>query len=101
MSFWTDIRDGFEQVISGGMYDPAARRQQAEMMRLQTEAFKKQTEIAKQQLEEAKRSEDAQARRLQQKQIRSLRGGFSYDGGSSSLGDSSKHRDDIKSNLGD
>jgi|SRR5579872_444890 len=96
MSWWTHLRDSAEKTVTGGLYDPAAIRKQQQMVNAQIKAYQDQTELAKQQLDEARTQEDAEKRKVNEKQIRSLRS--TYRGQNASLlgvGDN-----DMTTNLG-
>jgi hypothetical protein len=73
MSWWTDIRDNIEKFASGGLYDPEKNRQQQRDINAQVKAYQDQTELAKQQLDTAREASTAEKRRIEEKQIRSLR----------------------------
>jgi outer membrane PBP1 activator LpoA protein len=74
MSWWTDIKDNFEKIATFGLIDPKSNREQQSMMNAQMKAYQEQTELAKKQLDEARATADVQKRRIEEKQIRSLRG---------------------------
>jgi hypothetical protein len=84
MSFWTDVRDTVEQVGTLGMYDPKhARHQEADQRRMindQINAYKQQTALVKQQLDDTRNQEAAEKRRIEEKQIRSLRSSYRNSG---------------------
>jgi outer membrane PBP1 activator LpoA protein len=73
MSWWTKTRDAWETVTSLGTYNPSQQRAQKQMINAQVQAYKDQTEIAKEQLAQSQAATDAEKKRVQEKQIRSLR----------------------------
>jgi hypothetical protein len=84
MSWWTDVRDTFEKVATGGLYDPwksrQADRDQRDMVNAQIKAYQDQTALARQQLDEARNATDAEKRRVNEKQIRTLRRNYRAQG---------------------
>lgn len=84
MSWWTDVRDTWEKVSTLGMYDPAKSRQndrdQRDMVNAQIKAYQDQTAMARQQLDEARNATDAEKRRVNEKQIRTLRRNYRAQG---------------------
>ena len=95
MSWWTNVRDAAEGVLTGGIaglwnkgvsdFEGAAfnkvtgrpssdeKRNQQYAMNDQVKAYQDQTALAKQQLDEARNATTAEKRRVEEKQIRSLR----------------------------
>ena len=77
MSWWTSFRDTIEKVATVGLYDPEKSRQQErdqrQLITSQINAYKEQTSLTKQQLDETRAQTDVENRRIQEKQIRSLR----------------------------
>lgn len=95
MSWWTDTRDAVEGIVTGGIAGlwnkrvsdferkafnkitgrPSAdeKRNQQYAMNDQIKAYQDQTALAKQQLDEARNATTAEKRRVEEKQIRSLR----------------------------
>ena len=80
MSWWTKVRDGFEKVATAGMYDPVKSRQNEAEQRYaigdQVQAYRDQTKIANDQIDQKRGEEQVEKRRIQEKQIRSLRHNF-------------------------
>ena len=89
MSWWTDLRDTVEYVGTAGMYDPWKSRQndrdQRDMVNAQIKAYQDQTALARQQLDEARSATDAEKRRVNEKQIRTLRRNYRAQGASAGL----------------
>lgn len=56
-----------------GIPDAAEKRKQAAMMNEQVKAYKDQTELTRQELNKTKDAQNVEQRRIQEKQIRSLR----------------------------
>lgn len=84
MSWWTKTRDKYIKVASAGAYDPAKsremERQQRYMINDQISAYKEQTNLAREQLNETRNQTDVERRRVQEKQIRSLRRSYRATG---------------------
>jgi hypothetical protein len=103
MSWWTDLRDTVEYVGTAGMYDPKKSRQndrdQRDMVNSQIKAYQDQTNLAKQQLDEARKSTEAEKRRVEEKQIRSLRRNYRSQG-AGLLGVGNPASQDMNSQLG-
>ena len=59
----------------------AEKRDQANMMNEQIRAYREQTELAKKQMDDARAAKDVEKRRINEKQIRSLRNNFRPAGG--------------------
>lgn len=80
MSFWTDIRDAYEQFQTAGVYNPQASRQnerdQRGLIQGQIKAYQDQTALTRQQLDQTRNEQNVEKRRIQEKQIRSLRGTY-------------------------
>jgi len=77
MSLWTHYRDASEKILTFGLYDPKKSReqdrQQRQVVNDQIAAYKEQTALAKQELDETRAQTETERRRVQEKQIRSLR----------------------------
>jgi hypothetical protein len=84
MSWWTDLRDAYEQFQTAGLYDPkASRRAEADqryMMQDQMKAYKDQTELTRQEIDRKRAEGAAEKRRVEEKQIRSLRRNYRPQG---------------------
>lgn len=84
MSWWTDLRDSVEKVATFGVYDPwksrQADRDQRDMVNAQIKAYQDQTALARQQLDEARNATEAEKRRVNEKQIRTLRRNYRATG---------------------
>lgn len=83
MSWWTDARDSFIKFGTLGAIDPAKNRadaQQKQQISDQISAYQDQTNLAKQQLDQTRQEGDAEKRRVQEKQIRSLRSNYRSSG---------------------
>lgn len=103
MSLWTQIRDTAEYIGSGTLYDPWKSREndraQRELVNSQIKAYQDQTNLAKQQLDETRAQTEAEQRRVNEKQIRSLRRSYRAQG-ASLLGVGSPASQDTESKLG-
>jgi len=103
MSWWTDIRDDWEQAGSFGMYNPGKSRQadrdQRNMVNAQIKAYQDQTALEKQQLDQTRASAEVEKRRVQEKQIRSLRRNYSSPN-TGLLGVGASDTSDMSQNLG-
>jgi len=103
MSWWTDLRDTVEYVGTAGMYDPWKSRQndrdQRNMVNAQIKAYQDQTALARQQLDEARAATDAEKRRVNEKQIRTLRRNYRAQG-AGLLGVGQPANQDMNSQLG-
>ena len=103
MSWWTDLRDTVEYIGTAGMYDPKksrqAERDQRNMVNAQIKAYQDQTALARQQLDEARAATQAEKRRVEEKQIRSLRRNQRAQG-VGLLGVGQPATQDMNSNLG-
>jgi len=106
MSWWTDFRDSAESVMEGkpfGVAQPYMDKQAQQQkdarnaMNAQVEAYNKQTELTKQMLDQTRNQEAVEKRRIEEKQIRSLRRNY---GAQSSLGGGSTDQSDMSSQLG-
>jgi len=64
-----------------GVPTASEKRDQASAVRDQINAYKEQTSIASKQVEEARQSKDVEKRRIEEKQIRSLRRNYRPPGG--------------------
>lgn len=76
MSIW----DGIKNIVMSpynvgkGIYNSITGHEQQKLMNQQMKDYKEQSEITKKELNAAKDSQIAEKRRIQEKQIRSLRG---------------------------
>jgi len=80
MSFWTKVRDTWTNVSSLGLYNREKDLEQARLVNSQIKAYQDQTNLAKQQLDQSRKSTEAESRRVQEKQIRSLRRNYRVQG---------------------
>ena len=89
MSFWGDIKDNIGQVLAGGLgtlglyngkQNREKEREQRDLVNTQIKAYQDQTNLTKQQLDESRKSTESQSRRVQEKQIRSLRRNYRAQG---------------------
>lgn len=84
MSTWTDIRDRWEQFQTAGLYNPKESRQKEAEARYivndQIKAYKDQTAIARKEIEAKRGEQIAEKRRIEEKQIRSLRRNYRSPG---------------------
>lgn len=103
MSWWTDLRDTFEKVATGGLYDPwksrQAERDQRDMINAQIKAYQDQTALERSRLDEARAATQAEKRRVEEKQIRTLRRNYRSQG-IGMLGVGSPAADDMNAKLG-
>lgn len=103
MSLWTKFRDTWEKAATFGAYDPKksrqADREQQNMINEQMKAYKDQTELTKQQLNEARDATNAEKRRVEEKQIRSLRRNYRSQG-AGMLGVGTQDTSDVNQQLG-
>lgn len=110
MSWWTDIRDKTVKGITGGIIDPKkdrkieqdrrdAERDQRKMVNAQIKAYQDQTALFKKQIDDARAATDAEKRRVNEKQIRSIRRTYRAQG-ASILGIGNTASDDMSSKLG-
>lgn len=90
----------------GGLVNKVIGRQSADDMRKQNqmisdqmEAYKRQTEITRKATEDARAQQDVEQRRVQQKQIRSLRSNYRAQG-AGMLGNGQPASDDMNTKLG-
>ena len=101
MSWWTKFRDRAEKVATLGFYDPVkSRREEAEAryaINDQIKAFKDQSELSRKMLEQKKSEGDVLKRKIQEKQIRSLRNTYRSP---SMLGMGASASGDISQKLG-
>src|ERR1017187_7286974 len=106
MSFWTDIRDTWEKGATLGAYDPEKSREndrdQRDMVNAQMKAYKDQTELTREQLNKTQAATDAEKRRVEEKQIRSMRRNYRAPnaGMSGMLGTGEPATGDMNNNLG-
>lgn len=104
MSWWTDLRDKAEKVATLGFYDPEkSRNQEREQRKLindQISSYKEQTNLARQQLNQTRESTNAENRRIQEKQIRSLRRTYKAQNAIGMLGQGQPAIPDIEQKLG-
>jgi hypothetical protein len=84
MSWWTNLRDTAEQAATLGLYDPkASRRAEADqryMIQDQMKAYKDQAELTRQEIDRKRAEGAAEKRRVEEKQIRSLRRNYRPQG---------------------
>ena len=77
MSWWTDLRDTWEYAQTAGLYDPGKNRKEEQQARYmandQIKAYKEQTAIAREEIERKRGEMNSEKRRVEEKQIRSLR----------------------------
>jgi hypothetical protein len=103
MSWWTDIRDTVEKAATYGLYDPwksrQAERDQRDMVNSQIKAYQDQTALARQQLDETRAATDAEKRRVNEKQIRTLRRNYRAQG-AGLLGVGQSANQDMNTQLG-
>jgi hypothetical protein len=102
MSFWTSLRDTFETVVTLGVYNPARNRMEDQQRRAvndQIKAYREQTELTQKQIDETRNQANSEKRRVQEKQIRSLRRNYSAAGGGM-LGVGSAAAPDMNQKLG-
>jgi len=101
MSWWTNLRDTYVEVQTAGLYSPReSRHKEAEaryMMNDQMKQYKEQTELTKQELNRARDEKEAEKRRIEEKQIRTLRRNYRTAG---ILGGSSNSQPDMNDKLG-
>jgi hypothetical protein len=105
MSWFTDLRDNFIKFQTVGLYDPKSRRHaesdQRHLIEEQMRAYKEQTELTRKSLEEARTQRDVEKRRVQEKQIRSLRRNYrASSGGGGMLGVGQPASEDMNNKLG-
>lgn len=103
MSGWTDFRDKYVKFATGGLIDPEASRKaeqdQKQLIAEQMKAYKDQTEILRNETNRARDEENVEKRRIQEKQIRSLRRNYRPTGGGM-LGIGEPAAQDMSSKLG-
>lgn len=105
MSWWSDIRDKWEQMATGGLYDPAHSRHMESnakyAMQDQIDAFNKQTALEKEELDKVRNEQAVEKKRINDKQIRALRSRYrTAGGGSGALGSGEPATSDMSSQLG-
>ena len=114
MSWWTKTRDTIEKPFKwaedegGSIFNkitgrPSAAQTRASQQQItdQVKAYQDQTALEKQQLDEARASQDVEKRRIQEKQIRSMRRNYSApNSGSGLLGQGQPAASDINNQLG-
>lgn len=76
---YSGIGGAFNKVI--GRESSADKRTQMQAIYAQTQAYKDQTAITQKQIDDTRAQEDVQKRKIEEKQIRALRGGFRPAGG--------------------
>lgn len=80
MSWWTNVRDGIEKAATLGLYDPKeSRRLEADQryaMNDQIRDYKELTAITKAETDRKRGEQAMEKRRIEEKQIRSLRRNF-------------------------
>lgn len=96
MSFWTSIRDAIESpaTLATGIVGAASSflnnndsvKDQNRAVNEQIKAYKDQTALTKQQLDQTRSEQDVERRRIQEKQIRSLRSNYRPAGGLLGIG---------------
>lgn len=78
MSWFTRLRDAYETFQTAGLYNARqSRHQEADIryqMQDQMKAYKDATELTRQEIERKRGEEKAEKRRIEEKQIRTLRG---------------------------
>jgi hypothetical protein len=81
--FLGGFRDSLSHLWHGitGTPTSAEKRDQKSMIKEQIDAYKKQTEIAEKQIAETRAEKDIQKRKVNEKQIRSLRNNYRPSGG--------------------
>lgn len=103
MSWWTDLRDTVEKVATFGAYDPQRIRQnerdQRDLINTQIKAYQDQTAITRQQLNQSREATEFEKRRVNEKQIRSLRRNYRASG-SGFLGVGQPANQDMDAKLG-
>jgi len=76
-SFFVRLRNAYERFQTAGLYNPEESHRnevdQRDMMRDQMQAYKDQTELARQEIERVRGEKNAEKRRIEEKQIRTLR----------------------------
>lgn len=101
MSWWTNLRDTAVEVGSAGMYSPReSRHKEAEAryaMNDQMKMYKEQTEITKQEIARKQNEEAVEKRRIEEKQIRTLRRNYRSSG---ILGGAASTQPDMNQQLG-
>jgi hypothetical protein len=114
MSWWTKARDAIEspfkkvEDFGGSLFNKITGRPSAEQTRAQQQlvtdqvkAYQDQTNLERQQVDEARNSEAVEKRRIQEKQIRSLRRNYrAPSSGAGLLGQGQPATDDINNQLG-
>ncbi len=87
MSLWTTIRNIAESPITattgiiGGILGNDDLKNQNKMVNDQIKAYKEQTALTRQQLDQTRAAQEVEKRRIQEKQIRSLRSNYRPAGG--------------------
>lgn len=104
MSWWTDIRDSVENFAGGiipGIFGKGGDDSYQKMINEQIRSYREQTELTKKQLEESRSANEAEKRRVQEKQIRSLRNNYRAQGlGGNMLGNGQPASEDMSPKLG-
>lgn len=84
MSWFTRLRDAYETFQTAGLYNARESRHQEADLRYQVndqmKAYKDAAEITRQEIERKRGEEKAEKRRIEEKQIRALRGRFRSQG---------------------
>ena len=84
MSWWTHFRDSAVKYSTFGIVDPEKSRhaeaEQRYAMQAQVQSYKDQTELTRQEIATKKGEEAVEKRRVEEKQIRSLRRNYSARG---------------------
>lgn len=103
MSWWTSFRDSFVKFDTLGIVDPKKNRkmeqEQRQLINDQISAYKEQTNLAREQLDETRAQTEAEKRRVQEKQIRSLRRTYRAQG-VGMLGQGESAAQDMNAKLG-
>lgn len=73
MSWWTKLRDKYVNIETMGLKNPERDRETRGLIKDQIRSYQEQTNIAKDQLAQIRNEQDVQKRRIEEKQIRSLR----------------------------
>lgn len=101
MSWWTNLRDGYITFQTAGLYNPReSRRTEADAryaINGQIKAYKEQTELTRKEIDRVKNEEAVEKRRVNEKQIRSLRHNYRSSG---MLGGGDASQADMSQNLG-
>jgi hypothetical protein len=103
MSWWTHARDSVIKTATGGFIDPAGSRRQEQdaqaAMNAQIKAYQDQTALTREELARKQGEEKVEKRRVEEKQIRALRGSYRGAGGGL-LGSQQSTQPDMSLKLG-